>query len=232
MTERVQNDSDSEQNQNIEELDPEVEPSKQDMETTPSVEELEAAAEQAAGSEESDETAKLRKALEEKTREASEAQDRYLRTYADFENYRRRMQRDLAEFRKYANEQMALELLTVADHLSLAIQHAKEDGEASQGLLQGVELVLKQLRDVLEKFGVKPFKAEREPFDPRLHDAMMQVETDDLPENTVAQVFQEGYLYHEKVLRHAKVAVSKRPAAEQKTGAAGPEAGDDIESEE
>jgi len=154
-------------------------------------------------------------ALDQKTREAAEANEKYLRTYADFENYRKRVQRDQADFRKYANEQMALELLTVIDHLSLAIKHANEAG-GGEGLQQGVEMVHKQFRDVLEKFGIVPFKAQGEPFDPAMHDAMMQVETADVPENTVVLVLQDGYRYHEKVLRHAKVGVSKRPA-----GAAG-----------
>lgn len=162
-----------------------------------------------------DELSKLREALEQKTKEAAEAQDKYLRTYADFENYRKRMQRDLAEFRKYANEQLALELLTVVDHLGLALRHTVEAGETNQGLREGVELVYKQFRDALEKFGVKPFKAEGEPFDPAKHDAMMQVETADAPENTVVHVLQEGFLYHDKVLRHAKVGVAKKPRAEE-----------------
>jgi molecular chaperone GrpE len=156
----------------------------------------------------------LGRELEQKTREAKEANEKYLRTYADFENYRKRMQRDLADFRKYANEQFALELLTVVDHLGLALKHAGESGETVQGMQQGVELVYKQLRDVLEKFGVKQFAAEGELFDPTRHDAMMQVVTDEVPENTVVQVMQDGYLYHEKVLRHAKVSVSKRPDGE------------------
>jgi len=158
---------------------------------------------------------RLREALEQKAREAAEAQDKYLRTYADFENYRKRMQRDLADFRKYANEQMALELLTVVDHLALAIKHAADAGAPNDGLMQGVELVYKQFRDVLEKFGVKSFTAEGEPFDPAKHDAMMQVETADAPENSVVQVFQDGYLYHDKVLRHAKVGVAKKPAVKE-----------------
>jgi molecular chaperone GrpE len=158
---------------------------------------------------------KLEQALEQKTREAAEANDKYLRTYADFENYRKRMQRDQAEFRKYANEQLALELLSVVDHLGLALKHAAEAGESNEGLRQGVELVYKQFRDVLEKIGVKPFHAEGEPFDPAKHDAVMQVTTPDAPENTVVQVFQDGYLYHDKVLRHAKVGVSKKPAEMQ-----------------
>jgi molecular chaperone GrpE len=154
------------------------------------------------------------KALELKTKEAAEANEKYLRTYADFDNYRKRMQRDMADFRKYANEQLALELLTVLDHLGLALKHGSEAGEAAQALHQGVELVFKQLGDVLEKFGVKRFAAKGEPFDPAKHEAMMQVVTDDVPENTVVQVFQDGYLYHDKVLRHAKVSVSKKPQPE------------------
>lgn len=184
-----------------------------DNSEAPTIEELEQAAEAAAegaGAEQ-----RMQQVMEQKTREAAEAQDRYLRTYADFENYRKRMQRDLAEFRKYANEQMALELLPVVDHLGLAIRHASESGETSQGLLQGVELVHKQFRDALEKFGVKPFQAAGEPFDPAKHDALMQVETGDAPENTVVQVLQEGYLYHDKILRHAKVGVAKKPPAKE-----------------
>jgi molecular chaperone GrpE len=162
-----------------------------------------------------DQIEKLVRELEQKTKEAAEANEKYLRTYADFDNYRKRMQRDLADFRKYANEQFALELLTAVDHMGLALKHAGEPGETVQGMQQGVELVYKQLRDALEKFGIKQFDAEGEPFDPTRHDAMMQVVTDEVPENTVVQVLQNGYLYHEKVLRHAKVGVSKKPDVER-----------------
>ncbi len=161
-----------------------------------------------------DQIEKLSQELEQKTREAVEANEKFLRTYADFDNYRKRMQRDLADFRKYANEQFALELLTVVDHLGLALNHAEGSGENVQGLREGVELVFKQLREVLEKFGVKQFSSEGEPFDPARHDALMQVITNEVPDNTVAQVMQAGYLYHEKVLRHAKVGVSKKQDGE------------------
>ncbi len=172
---------------------------------------------------------KMVKALEQKTKEAAEANDKYLRTYADFENYRKRTQRDLAEFRKYANEQMALELLSVVDHLGLALKHAAEVGEPNQGLRQGVELVYKQFLDVLEKFGIKPFKAEGEPFDPAKHDAVLQVAKEDMPDNTVAQVLQDGYLYYDKVLRHAKVGVSKKPAEPEPAGQGPEDEGNDQE---
>jgi molecular chaperone GrpE len=163
-----------------------------------------------------EEREELKRALEQKTREAEEEHDKYLRLYAEFDNYRKRIQRDLVDFRKYANEQFALELLTVVDHLGLALKHAAEGGNTIQGLREGVELVYKQLRDVLEKFGIKAFPAEGQPFDPSLHDAMMQAVTDEVPENTVVQVMQDGYLYHDKILRHAKVSVSKKHQAEQK----------------
>lgn len=162
-----------------------------------------------------EEREELKKALEQKTREAEEEHNKYVRLYAEFDNYRKRVQRDLVDFRKYANEQFALELLTVADHLGLALKHAAEGGDTIQGLREGVELVYKQLRDILEKFGIKTFPAEGQPFDPSRHDAVMQAVTDEVPENTVVQVMQDGYLYHDKVLRHAKVSVSKKPQAEQ-----------------
>ncbi len=173
--------------------------------------------ESSAPAEASVEMEKLSQALDRKAKEAAEAHDRYLRTYADFENYRKRMQRDLVDFKKYANEQMARELLSVVDHLALAIKHASETDETSQGLRQGVELVYRQLHDMLEKFGITVFSAQGESFDPKKHDAVAQEVTDAVPENTVVQVFQEGYMYHDKVLRHAKVSVSKKPQAEAKT---------------
>lgn len=219
-----------------EELDPEVGPEIGEEEGTPSVDELAAAAAEAEVEVEG--AGETRQAVAQLKQEVSEAQERYLRTYADFENYRKRMQRDLSEFRKYANEQMALDLLTVVDHLGLAIKHARDAGGAGQGLQEGVELVYKQFNDVLEKHGIKPFKAVGEPFDPQLHDAMMQVETAEVPENTVVQVFQDGYLYHEKVLRHARVGVSKTPQstvpsnAEQEAEDATVPGGNQLDEEE
>lgn len=208
-----------------EELDPEIPSPEGGGEDAPDGDEPAAAADAAA-------EGGLRQALEERSREAAEAQDKYLRTYADFENYRKRMQRDLADFRKYANEQLAQDLLTVVDHLGLAIKHAQDAGETAQGLMEGVQLVYKQFRDALEKYGVKPFTAEGEPFDPKLHDAMMQVETAEVPEQTVMQVFQEGYLYHDKVLRHARVGVSKRPAVNAEAAPEGEASGGDEPNEE
>jgi molecular chaperone GrpE len=185
----------------------------EDLEWVPASREAEGAAVETEKGQDAAGAEQLPPIVEQKIKEAAEAQEKYLRTYADFENYRKRTQRDLADFRKYANEQLAAEFLTVVDHLGLALKHATEAGEAGQGLREGVELVYKQIRDVLEKYGVKPFASEGEKFDPAKHDAVMQEATDRVPENTVVQVFQEGYLYHDKVLRHAKVSVAKKPAS-------------------
>jgi len=203
-----------------EEIDPELEPPL-DPEVSPggnvsedALQEMARGAElEAAAGSLVQEIEKLSLELEQKKQEAEEASDKYRRSYADFENYRKRMQRDQVEFKKYANEQIALELLTVIDHLSLALKHSNEGGNSGEALVKGVEMVYKQFRDVLEKFGITTFKAEGEPFNPAMHEAMMQVETGDVPENRVVQVFQDGYLYHEKILRHAKVGVSKKPSA-------------------
>lgn len=210
------------------ELDPKVAPEvspDQDVSEEALQEMAQAAEQDAAAGSLAQEIEKLAIELAQKTREAEEAGDKYRRTYADFENYRKRMQRDQAEFRKYANEQMALELLTVIDHLSLALKHANEGGNSGDALQQGVEMVHKQFRDVLEKFGITPFKAEGESFDPAMHEAMIQVETGDVPENMVVQVFQDGYRYHEKILRHAKVGVSKKPPIAEGDAAAAREEG-------
>ncbi len=157
----------------------------------------------------------LQQTLKQRTAEAAELNEKYIRTAADFDNFRKRKQREIEEFRMYANEQLATELLSVVDHMGLAIKHAGEVGESAQGMLQGVELVYKQLIDVLEKVGVKKFVSDGEPFSPVRHDAMLQIATDQVPENTVVQTIQDGYLYHEKVLRHAKVGVSKRSDDEE-----------------
>lgn len=177
-----------------------------------------------------EEIQQLMQAVEQKSKEAAENQDKYLRTYADFENYRKRMQRDMADFRKFANEQMGYDLLSVLDHLELAIKHAAEAGDAQSALLEGVRMTYKQLSDVLEKYGIKAFESHGEQFDPNTHDAVAQEITDSVPDNTVVNVLQKGYRYHDKVLRHAKVSVAKRPAAAQQPEGAEPN-GDEQKGE-
>jgi molecular chaperone GrpE len=143
--------------------------------------------------------------------ERQELQDKYLRLAAEFENYKRRAQRDQREYVQFANEGFLKELLPIVDNLERAIQASKEQRE-SERLVQGVELTLKQCLETLMKFGVRPIDSVGKLFDPALHQAVARVESTNAPENTVLEEYQKGYLLHDRVLRAAMVAVAVAPA--------------------
>ncbi len=135
--------------------------------------------------------------------------DRVLRLSAEFENYKKRQQRESAEFKKFANETIFRQLLTVVDNLERAIDSTRKDID-NGGLLEGVKLTYKELLKLFETFNVKPVEAENQLFDPNFHQAVTQEETDEFPENTVSKVLQKGYLLHDRLIRPAMVVVSKR----------------------
>jgi len=136
--------------------------------------------------------------------------DKLLRVQADFENMRKRFERDKQDFLKYANEGIVLELLNVLDDLERVIDLAENKHEDLNAFLKGVEMILAHLYDLLKEYGVKPIEAEGKVFDPHYHEALIQVENKDLPEHTIVEVLQKGYLMHERVIRTAKVKVSKK----------------------
>lgn len=140
--------------------------------------------------------------------ELSELREKYLRLYAEFENYKKRVQREKEELIKYGNEALLYELLTVLDNLEMALQHSGEN--VSEGLVKGVKMTLREFQRITEKFGLVPIDAIGKPFDPSLHHAMSQVERDDVDDKTVVQEFRKGYMYGDKVLRASLVAVSKK----------------------
>ncbi len=149
--------------------------------------------------------------------ELKEQRDKYIRLYAEFENYKKRILRDKEELIKYGNESLLYELLPVIDNLEMAIKHSSNDLPAGDqpgptGLLQGVEITLKEFLRVLEKFGLTSIEAQEKKFDPSLHHAMTQVDRDDIDDNTVVEEFRKGYTFRDKVLRPSLVAVSKKPA--------------------
>ena len=144
--------------------------------------------------------------------EAKRNWDLYLRARADLENYRKRAQREKEDLGKFANEKILREILPVMDNLERALEHAGEDAAGKEGLLEGVEMTLKQFSRVLETFGVQPVAAVGEPFDPARHEAMGQVESAEHPPNTVARELQRGYLLNDRLLRPALVMVAKAPA--------------------
>lgn len=143
------------------------------------------------------------------TAELQEMNNKYLRLYAEFENYKKRVNKDKEELVKYGNESLLYELLPVIDNLEMALRHASNN--VSSGLVQGVEITLKELQKILEKFGLIAIEANNKPFDPLVHHAMTQNERDDIDEKIVVEEFRKGYMLRDKVLRPSLVAVSKKP---------------------
>lgn len=150
-------------------------------------------------------------ALRSRLQSVEQKRDEYLelaqRTRADFENYQKRTQRDLATERRFAQAPLASDLLAALDNLERATAAAEQAGEKGP-LVQGVSMVHTQLLDALRRHGVTRIEALGLPFDPNLHEAVMQQPSADHPPMTVVQVLQPGYLIHERVLRPARVAVS------------------------
>lgn len=143
------------------------------------------------------------------TEELNEMSEKYLRLYAEFDNYKKRVNKDKEELLKYGQESLLYELLTVIDNLELALKHASD--EVSTGLIQGVEITYNELMKTLEKFGLTAVEAQGKIFDPSVHHAMSQVERDDVEENIVVEEYRKGYKLRDKVLRPSLVSVSKKP---------------------
>lgn len=144
-------------------------------------------------------------------RQRAEERDKYLdllqRTQADFENYQKRNRRELELERKYALAPLARDLLPVVDNLDRALALANED----TSLTQGVRMVRKQLLDILRRHHIEPIEAQGKPFDPNQHEAMMEEPSAEHPPGTVLRVLEPGFVYHDRVLRPAKVVVAKAP---------------------
>ena len=152
------------------------------------------------------------KELEEKfiksEEEAKQSYDRYLRVSAEFENYKKRSAREMDDFRKFANQSLVKELLPIVDNLELAIKSANENRDVDTKLLDGVNLTLKEILKIFEKYHVKAIEALGETFDPRYHEAVMREETDKHPENSITNELQKGYLIHDRLLRPSMVVVA------------------------
>ena len=146
--------------------------------------------------------------LEAKTAEVLALNDKYLRLAAEFENFKRRAQRDQHDAIRFANEKLLKDLLPIVDNLERAIQCGCEQS-TSEGLLEGVELTQKQFLETLEKLEVKQISSVGEVFDPTRHQAVAQVESETAEPNTVVEEFQKGYFLHERILRPAMVTVAK-----------------------
>ncbi|MFH1360979.1 MAG: nucleotide exchange factor GrpE [Candidatus Omnitrophota bacterium] len=146
--------------------------------------------------------------LEELKQEAGEYKDKFIRLYAEFENARKRMEREKFEFIKYANEGLVTEFLNILDDLERSVEAAKANHQDYTAFLKGIEMVMAHVYDMLKKNNVKPIEAKGKPFDPHLHEALMQEGTDQHPEGTIVEEFQKGYLLGDRVVRTSKVKVA------------------------
>lgn len=164
-----------------------------------------AAAEAAVG----EETAPADDAEEVETlrQEIADLRDRSMRTLADFDNYRKRAERERAEIRRYAGSEMLRDFLEVVDNLERAYQA----GGSGDELRTGVEMILRQVEDVLRRHGVERVPAKGERFDPVVHEAVSRQVSDDAEEPTVVDEMQAGYRYHDRLLRPAMVVVAVPP---------------------
>ena len=145
--------------------------------------------------------------------EAEDNKDKFLRATAEMENYKRRINKEHADTMRYAMSPLIRDIAATVDTLELAVSHAKNDPDnGGQALVDGIEMVVKQIHEVFARFGVTRIETAGKPFDPELHEAMTVVETADVPENQVMEEFQAGFKLHERVIRPARVSVSKPPA--------------------
>ena len=147
-------------------------------------------------------------------KEAADTKDRLLRTLAEMENLRRRTEREVADARQYAVANFARDLLAVADNMQRALDTLSADfrdqaDPVVKSHIEGVELTERELVKVMEKHGIRRFDPQGQKFDPNLHQAMMQVPDPSVPDGTVVQVMQPGYMIAERVLRPALVGVAK-----------------------
>jgi len=149
--------------------------------------------------------------LKEEAARAKEHWDKLLRTQAEFENSRKRLEKEKQDFVRFANEDIILELLNILDDLERAVELAQTKHQDLSAFLKGIEMVLAHLYEMLKEYGVKPMEAEGKLFDPHYHEALMQIENKEVQENTVVEELQKGYLLNDRVLRTAKVKVAKKP---------------------
>ena len=154
-------------------------------------------------------------ALKEKAANADEYFDRLLRIQADFDNYKKRLEKEKIEFIKFANEEIIVEILQILDDFDRAVEAGKSKHDFGI-LYKGVEMIHKDLKGFLKQKGLEEIEAKGRPFDPHQHEAMMQEQTDECPEDHVVEEFQKGYILNGRVIRPAKVKVAKKPNDENK----------------
>ncbi len=147
--------------------------------------------------------------IQELRRGVQDYKDKYVRLFAEFDNARKRFEREKLEFVKYANEGLIIEFLNILDDLQRSVDAAGARHQDYASFLKGVEMIMAHLYDMLKRNGLRPIEAAGKQFDPHTHEVLMQVETDRREEDgRVVEEFQKGYLLGDRVIRTAKVKVA------------------------
>jgi len=152
----------------------------------------------------------LKAALQHAIDERDHLRDQLMRSVADFQNFRKRSEADKIATRQFANEKLVLDLLPVLDNFERTFA-ALQSGSSLESIMGGIQAVERQLRSVLESHNVSRIPAHGEPFDPEFHEAVATDHSEEHPENTVLQELEPGYRMADRVIRPARVRVSKRP---------------------
>lgn len=155
------------------------------------------------GSEAPEEKADSVKTAEQQKKEDDE---KYMRLMAEFQNYKKRVAKEKQDIQSFANEKIITELLEVLDNFERSLEHSSD---ADENYVKGMEMIFQQLKTAMEKAGLKEIQALGEDFDPAVHNAVMQEESDELESGKVSKVLQKGYKLNDKVIRAAMVAVAK-----------------------
>lgn len=156
-----------------------------------------------------EEAASIEVRIAELEQELADERARALRVLADFQNYRRRTEEQRLETAAYVVQEFVAGLLPVLDNFERALEAAKAN-HSFEGLVSGVEMILRQMQELLAKYGVEPIEAVGQPFDPQLHDAVMRVHDPEKPDNTVVEELTRGYRMKDRVIRPAAVKVATR----------------------
>ncbi len=151
-----------------------------------------------------DKKEELKQKLEEKEKKIRDLTDTLQKLQAEFENYRKRTQKENLEFKKYALEEFIKKILPIIDNFELALENKRNKEE----FVKGIELIYSELYSVLEDVGLKKIDALNQKFDPHVHEALLAEKSNKEP-NTIIEELQKGYKIHDKILRHSKVKVSK-----------------------
>lgn len=155
------------------------------------------------------EIAKLQGKIKEYEEKLAETSEKYIRLAAEFDNYRKRTQKEMGDIIEYAGEKVLRNILPILDDFERALNSHDDDDSSGDSLHQGLEMIFKKFSKTLADMDVRPIESLDKPFDPDLHHAVMAKEVEGVEPDIVVEEFEKGYTYKQHVLRHSKVVVSK-----------------------